>query len=105
MLKIDMQNNRNRSYKSFTAVLSSSGEHLTMIFGKLSDAKAHSKSPSGDSHLMKIGLRPANDIIKVTLRLGDNYLLCISSRKEASKLVKQQINTSDDPNVDASDHK
>ncbi|XP_044592939.1 uncharacterized protein LOC123270859 [Cotesia glomerata] len=57
-----------------------------------------------ESHLRKMGLRPATDIMKVTLGLDGNYLLCSSCRKEASKLVKEQTNASDDPNVDASDH-
>lgn len=57
-----------------------------------------------ESHCKKIGLRPATDIMKEMLGLSNYYLLCSSCRKEASKVVKQQTNTRDDPNVDSSDH-
>lgn len=57
-----------------------------------------------ESHYKKIGLRPATDVMKVVLGLDDYYLLCNSCRKKASKIVKQQTKTSDDHNVDLSDH-
>ncbi|XP_074104651.1 uncharacterized protein LOC141531060 isoform X1 [Cotesia typhae] len=53
-----------------------------------------------ESHFKKIGLRPATDIMKVTLGLDDNYLLCSSCRKKASELVKQQTNARNDPSAD-----
>ncbi|XP_044575208.1 uncharacterized protein LOC123259016 [Cotesia glomerata] len=46
----------------------------------------------------------ATDIMKVTLGLSDNYLLCSSCRNKVLKLVKEQTNTSNDTTVDASDH-
>ncbi|XP_044593785.1 uncharacterized protein LOC123271502 [Cotesia glomerata] len=57
-----------------------------------------------ESHFKKKSLRPATDIMKVTLGLSDNYLLCSSCRNKALKLVKEQTNTSNDTTVDASDH-
>ncbi|XP_044575132.1 uncharacterized protein LOC123258940 [Cotesia glomerata] len=57
-----------------------------------------------ESHCKKIGLRPATDIMKEMFGLSNYYLLCSLCRKEAYKVVKQQTNTRDDPNVDSSDH-
>lgn len=55
-------------------------------------------------HFKRFGLRPATEIMRTTLGLGDYYLLCTSCRKEATNIVKKLTTTSDDPNVDESDH-